>query len=70
MVTPEQYNNVFNVSPSGRAILEDMMNAHSFHNTTFSVDPYTMAFKEGERNVVLRILTILDTYKKEVEENA
>ena len=64
MIKPEDYNSCFEVSPSGKKILEDMKKAHHFYNSTFSPDPYTTAFKEGERNVVLRILTILQNHQE------
>jgi len=44
----------------GQKVLWDMMKAHSFVTSTMNENtPHVMAFREGERNVVLRILTIL-----------
>ena len=60
----EDYNNCFNVSPTGRAVLDDMEKAHFMKSSTFSPDPYETARNEGERNVVLRILTILREYEE------
>jgi hypothetical protein len=62
--TPEQYNSVFNVSPSGQVVLEDLKKAHHFYNSTYTDSPYGTALNEGERNVVLRILTILEQFKE------
>lgn len=57
------YRKVFQDSPHGKAILEDMKKAHHFYSSTAPVpfDPYMMAICEGERNVILRILTILES---------
>ena len=63
----EDYYNVFVQSDTGRQVLKDLQAAHHFFDSTFSPDPYTTALKEGERNVVLRILTIIDQYEKEVK---
>lgn len=64
--TPEQYYNLFKVSPNGTKVLEDMMRAHFFFDSTFTPScPEETFIREGERNAVLRILTILDTYEKE-----
>lgn len=62
--TPEQYYNVFVQSPSGREVLGDMMKAHHIMSPVFEADPYHTAFRDGERNAVLRILTIIDDYEK------
>ena len=41
-------------------ILKDMCTAHSVFNGGFDPDPYVNAFNSGERNAILRILTILN----------
>lgn len=46
-------------SAEGEKVLFDLMRTHHIVGTTFSKDPYEMALKEGERNVVLRIISIL-----------
>lgn len=61
--TPEQYYNLFVQSPNGQAVLGDMMKAHHLMQPVFETDPYLTAFNDGERNAVLRILTILDDYE-------
>lgn len=63
-VTHEDYHSTFSVSATGREVLKDMMKAHHFHNSTFDPDPLKLALNEGERNVVLRILTFLDEYEE------
>ena len=57
-----QYKSVFQ-SEAGRAVLADLANSHYVKSTTFSGDcaampngSLLMAIREGERNVVLRIL--------------
>lgn len=52
------YQFVFN-SEEGKKVLYDMMKTHYVIGSTFSKDPYEMALKEGERNTVLRVLSIL-----------
>lgn len=52
----------------GEKVLMDLMRAHGMLDSHFNVndsDPYVLAFKEGQRNVVLRILAIIkyDTKK-------
>lgn len=43
-----------------RVVLKDLCGAHGVFDGGFSVEPYLHAFNAGERNVVLRILTMLD----------
>ena len=53
------YKNTFN-SQQGRRVLADMLAENKCLSTSFvKEDPYLTAFNEGQRNVVLRILTIL-----------
>jgi len=54
------YHDVFKHNNSGKKVLEDMIRVHHVINSSFSDDPCKTAFKEGERNVVLRILSILE----------
>jgi len=54
------YQDVFNTdSPPVTKVLTDMCEAHGVFNGGFNPDPYINAFNSGERNAVLRILTIL-----------
>lgn len=62
--TPEEYYNVFVQSPSGRHVLGDMMKASHMMEPVFEADPYHTAFRDGERNAILRILTILNDYER------
>jgi hypothetical protein len=52
------YQAVFNTE-SGKRVLYDLLKQHNVLQSTFDKDPNVHAFKEGERNTVLRILTIL-----------
>jgi hypothetical protein len=52
------YRAVFNTE-DGKRVLYDLIKQHNVLQSTFSKDPYEHAFKEGERNTVLRILTLL-----------
>lgn len=53
------YHAVFDSAP-GKRVLEDLQVTHYMRTSTFSTDAIEMAKNEGERNVVLRILSILD----------
>lgn len=46
-------------SQDGEKVLFDLMKNHHMMGSTFCKDPYDSAFKEGERAVVLRILSLL-----------
>ena len=53
------YKMLFNLEdPNARIVLKDMCEAHGVFDGGFDPDPYLSAFNAGERNVVLRILTI------------
>ena len=67
MASFEDYNMTFNISDTGREVLKDMKSAHYFESSTFDPNPYEMARREGERNVILRILTMLEEHRKEVQ---
>lgn len=66
------YKMVFG-TPHGSRVLMDMMKTHGILQSSFDKDPYLTAFKEGERNAVLRILTVLkinvEDIKKRIEED-
>ncbi len=70
----DAYKTVFN-SPSGELVLTDLMKNHSVINSTFprSSDPNEMIFREGERNVILRIFKTLkldvNKIKERIESN-
>ncbi len=54
-------------TPEGRKVLEDMILHHNVMSSSFvKDDPYETAFKEGERNVILRILSIIKINPKKM----
>lgn len=55
-------------NPYARIVLKDMCLAHGVFDGGFSVDPYEHAFNNGERNTVLRILTILNMSLEDIVE--
>ena len=64
-------------SKSGKNVLHDLMDAHQMLRPSFDPDPYRTAFREGERSVLLRILTIMKTepaqllaHIEEIQKNA
>ena len=56
----QAYLDVFS-SPSGQMVLKDMARAHYFERSTFHREVTIMTEREGERNVILRIRTLLNT---------
>lgn len=60
------YQHVFG-TPEGRRVLYDLMGNHGLLSSGFSKDPYDMARMAGERNVVVRILTILNVEPKKLQ---
>jgi hypothetical protein len=67
------YKKVFS-GPDGEAVLMDMMKAHHCLGTTFDGDVNKMLVREGERNAVLRLLSILKTdvqkFRERIDEYA
>jgi len=55
-------------SPEGRSVLADMCRAHGVFDGGFDPDPYMNAFNSGERNVVLRVITILGLKPEQIQE--
>lgn len=54
------YREVFN-SEAGKVVIEDMMKTFYTLSSTFDPNPIEMAYKEGERSVVIRILKTINT---------
>ena len=59
------YKRVFN-TPDGRLILQDLIEQHGVIHSVFDQNPNLMALREGERNVVLRILSLIDCSSNEI----
>jgi hypothetical protein len=59
-------------SKEGRAVLNDLIRNHSIASSTVFFDrggnssPYYMYFNEGARNVVLRILNVLEKSPEDI----
>ena len=55
------YKAIFNTN-DGEIVLEDLKRAHYYYTSTATqpLDALNMAMAEGERNTVLRILTLLE----------
>lgn len=56
----------------GHTVMEDLKNAHYINGPTVvgNIDPYTLAYNEGQRNVVLRIMSILESKEEDYGDNA
>jgi hypothetical protein len=62
------YQKTFN-DPIGKKVLYDMMQEHFMLKSTFvKNDTHATAMHEGERNVVLRLMTILKMDPKQIEQ--
>lgn len=57
-----KYRALFN-TPDGQEVLDDMMRVHHVMSPTLSKRPngIEMAYREGERSVILRILYLLNS---------
>ncbi len=61
------YMDVFNPDhPQAKEVLSDLCSAHHVFDAGFDSDPLELARMAGERNVVLRILTILKLKPEDV----
>lgn len=63
------YKKVFN-SSEGRSVLMDLINSHYVLSSTFDINPYVVAQREGERNVVLRLMKFLKITPADMEKLA
>jgi len=52
----------------GKAVLWDMMKASGYTSTNFDPNPYTTAYNEGLRMMVIRILNLTDMDEKQIEQ--
>jgi len=57
------YQRVFK-SEDGETILKDLEKRCNVHNTSFSNDPHETSFREGQRQVVLFIKSIINKNPK------
>lgn len=53
------YNRLFSTT-DGKLVLEDLKQAHWINCPTFDVNTNLMSMREGERNVVLRIMALVE----------
>lgn len=63
----QAYQSVFS-GKEGQEVLEDLIKTHYVLGTTFDGDATKIIFREGERNVVLRILSLLKMDAKVIQE--
>ena len=65
----QAYKMLFDMNnPTARIVLQDMCAAHGVFDGGFHDDPYMHAFQAGERNSVLRILTLVKSSMEELIE--
>jgi hypothetical protein len=65
--TVANYKKTFN-DPIGQKVLWDLMQAHHFLRNTFTGDVNEALIREGERNVILRIMAILKYDPKKIQQ--
>lgn len=53
------YREVFSTE-AGKEVLNDLCNSCHIHRSTMDSNPHEMAYREGERSVVLRILRTIE----------
>lgn len=53
------YHRLFNTT-DGKLVLEDLKAAHWINRPTFDANTNLMSMREGERNVVLRIMSLIE----------
>lgn len=68
----QDYKNVFGTKQGERVLYDIMKGAHIIEPSYVKGDPHETSFREGERNMALRIFTHLnmdvDQLKKRIEE--
>ena len=57
------YQRVFK-SEDGKTVLEDLEKRCNVHHTSFSTDPHETSYREGQRQVVLFIKSIINKNPK------
>ena len=55
----QAYRELF-LSDVGKEVLNDLCKSCHIHRTTMETNPHEMAYKEGERSVILRILKTIE----------
>jgi hypothetical protein len=55
-------------SPEGQRVLLDLMGAHGMLSPGFHKDPIEMARMAGERNVIIRILSLINVDLKQLKQ--
>ena len=60
------YKRLF-TSEDGQKVLADLMQVCGMQQSSFSTDPLEMAYHEGERAVVLRILKTINVTEKQLQ---
>jgi hypothetical protein len=61
------YQEVFSLeNPNARVVMKDLCAAHHVFDIGFDPDPIELARMAGERNVVLRILTLLKAKPEDI----
>lgn len=63
----EAYRKVF-TSHEGKLVLKDLMKSSGFYESTYNPDHSVMAFDEGQRALVLRIIHTLNLTPAQVEQ--
>lgn len=62
----KSYRELFS-SDEGKEVLHDLCKSCNVYNSTFDGNPHEMAYKEGARSVVLRIMRTIDIDPHELD---
>lgn len=63
----QDYQKTFSTE-HGKRVLYDLIKEHHMMTPMMPADAFNLALKEGERNVVLRILTIIKTNPEKLDQ--
>lgn len=65
--TIKAYHRLFK-TVDGKIVLQDLMQKHRVLKPVFDNDTHVMAMREGERNVILRVMSFLNISETQLEE--
>mgnify|MGYP003655321819 CR=1 FL=1 len=58
----QDYMTCFDTS-EGKRVLEDLVSAY-YHRESFTPDPYSTAYREGQRSVIIRLINLMKETKE------
>lgn len=61
------YRHIFTL-PQGEKVLNDLLKRHLFRSSMDATNPHMTSFNEGERNVVLSVMKMLNIEENHIRE--